>query len=230
MATTLANFQGLLGYHLGCTISSTSRWTTTQTAALLNQALRKVIADLYAAKCWHLLRELEEEAEYTLDGSSSYNVYTVIGNSTDYQAFIGGRINQFKVREATIEEEDRTQNSHEYSPTPSSPWIIFYDYDSTADHGNLPVFRIKPTATTGTLYFRHLKNSPTMESSTPVNSPLPAQCDDAIMFLAGAYCWSGDRNSQDFARFYELHKNEMTNLIGKYEQPVWSGVNNEPIT
>ena len=63
MATSLATFQTNLGYHLGCTISSTSRWTTTQTAALLNQALKEVVANLFTAKCWHLLRKLEEEVE-----------------------------------------------------------------------------------------------------------------------------------------------------------------------
>jgi hypothetical protein len=225
MATTLANLQTSLGYHLGCTISASSRWTTTQTAALLNQALRKVVAELIAADCWKLLHELEEEAEYELDGSTSYNVYTAIGNSTNYQKFIGGRIEQFKVREATIEEEDKTQNSHEYEPTAVTPWIIFYDYDNTSEHGNLPVFRIKPSALTGTFYFRYLKNSPTMASGdTAVNSPLPVICDDAVIFLAAAYCWSGDRNGQDFARFHGLYKSEMADLIAEYEQPIYSGV------
>lgn len=223
MATAIATLQTSLGYHLGCTVSATSRWTSTQTAALLNQALRKVVADLYAAKCWKLLNTLEEEAEYTLTGATSYEVYTAIGDSTNYQAFIGGRIGQFPVREATIEEEHKTQNAHEYEPTALTPWIIFYDYDSTEEHGGLPVFRIKPSALTGTFYFRYLKNSPTMVSTT-VLSPLPVQCDDAIMFLAAAYCWSGDRNTGEFSRFYQLHKSEMTDLIGKYEQPVYYDV------
>jgi hypothetical protein len=220
MATAIATLQTSLGYHLGLTISSTSRWSSDQTAALLNQALRKIVAELYAAKCWKLLNVLEEEAEYTLDGSSSYSVYTAIGSSTNYQGFIGGRIGTARVREATIEEEYKTQTGGEYEPTALDPWIIFYDYDSAEGHGSLPVFRIKPSALTGTFYFRYLKVSPTMVSTT-VLCPLPVECDDAIVFLAAAYCWSGDRNSGEFSRFHQLYKSEMAALIGKYEQPVW---------
>ena len=232
MATTLATLNTNLGYHLGCTLAATgTRWTTPQTTVLLNHALKKVVAELLAAKCWHLLRELEDEVEYTLTGATSYNMYTALGNSTDYQAFIGGRIGQYTVREATIEEEHRTQSSHEYEPTALTPWIIFFDYDSTENHGNLPVFRIKPSATTGTFYIRYLKNSPTMASGeSAVNFPLPPHCEEAVLFLAAAYCWSGDRNGEEFNRFYQLHKAEMTDLITQYEQPIYSDVYNEPIT
>ena len=226
--TSLATLRTNLGYHLGTTISTTSRWTTTQANALLNSALKKVVSKLFAARCWELLAMLEEEAEYTLTGDDSYSVYTVIGDSTDYQGFIGGRVGLYRLRVATIEEEHRTQLLGEYEPSAVNPWIIFFDYDSTEGHGNLPVFRIRPKSLTNTLYFRYLKNAPTM--SDTIDSCLPTVCDDAIIFHAAAMCWSGDRNTQEFARFWQLYLTELQDLRTQYEQPIFFDVRNLPVT
>ena len=220
MATSLTEFQTLLGYHLGCTISSTSRWTTDQTKELLNQALKKIVNELYLNRCWKLLRVLEDEAEYTLTGSESYNVYDVIGD-TDYLGFVCGTVDGYPLYEKNAEEEYTLMWEDGHIPTATNPWIIFYGYDSTEGHGNLPTFKIRPITLTGTLKFKYLKNPPAMNSSPQVDSCLPEVCDNAILFLAAAYCWSGDRNSGEFSRFYQLYKKEIEDLIAKYSEPFY---------
>ena len=226
MATTLATLETKLGYHMGLTLSSTTRWTTTQADALLNDAMKEVVRELHAAKCWKLLRELQKEATYTLTGATTYNVYTILGSSTDYYAFLNAKLDSYKVREVTIEDEDRIQANGEYYPTGSYPWICFYGYDSTENHGNLPVVRIRPSGSTGTLYFRYLRVPPTMGASA--SSCLPAECDNALIFLAASWLWSGDRNGEDSSRFYQLYQNEINRLIAKYEEPVYYDVNFQP--
>ena len=230
MSTSLATLETDLGYLLGCTISTTSRWTTTQVDVYLNRAQKKVVDELIAAKCWKLLREIQKEAEYTLTGTTSYNVYTVIGSSTDYYAFVGGKVDYHKLREVTIEDEDKIQATGEYYPTGTDPWICFYGYDSTTNHGNLPVVKIRPSSLTGTLYFRYLKAPPTMQTTeTAVACCLPAMCENAILFLTAAWCWSGDRNTTESSRYYQMYQKEIADLIGKYEEPSWDGVDNRPV-
>lgn len=231
MGTSCAQLTTDLGYFIGVTIGSTSRPTTTATERLLNKGLEKLCLRLYDRRCWKVLHELHKEATYTLTGATSYDVYTVIGSSTDYFGYVNGRLGEYPLTEVTIEEEHKIQSGGEYDPSASDPYICFFAYDSTAGHGNLSKVKIRPYASTESLTFRYLRRPPTMQAaSTAVASCLPGECDDAILYYAASLHWAGDRNSEEFSRFRALYNDEVDKLVTKYEEPVYESPTYRPVS
>lgn len=225
MGTTCSQLTTDLGYIIGVTIGASSRPTTTQAERLLNKGLIKLCLKLYDRRCWKVLRELQKTAEYTLTGATSYNVYTILGSSTDYLGYVSGRLAEWNLNEVSIEEEHKIQTSGEYDPKATDPYICFWGYDTAAGHGNLPVVLIRPSASTEILYFRHLIRPPTIKSAvTAVDSPLPSECDDALIFYAASMYWAGERNSEEWGRFRGMWNDEVDKLIAKYEEPLWKEI------
>lgn len=214
MGSPLTDLITKTGYHLGMTITSTSRWSTDQVTSFLNDALKEVVKQLYNAKCWRLLREIERTHTYTLDGTGSYSVYDVIGD-TDYYGFVKAEWSTRKLREIVM----NMALEVEYELITTTPGIYFYGYDDESEHGNLPLFKIVPSGLTGDLKFYSLKNPPTMDAET--KCCLPDVCDNAIIFLTCAWCWSGDRNSEQYLKFNSMFEKQMANLITEYEEPYW---------
>mgnify|MGYP001559595816 CR=1 FL=1 len=230
MGTSAANLTADLGYIIGQTIGASSRLTTTAAERLLNKGQDKLVLKLYDRKCWRPLHELHKEASYTLTGATSYDVYTVIGSSTDYFGFVNARLGTSFVDEVTIEEEYRIQSGGEYDPSADRPYICFYGYDTASGHGNLPKILVRPYTSTEILYFRYLKRPTTMQAATTaVAACLPSECDDAMLFYAASMTWAGDRNSEEFSRFRALWNDEVDRLIMKYEEPVFHDVRYQPV-
>lgn len=213
MKSSIEDLRTQVGYYLGCTISQTSRWTQAMVDDMINNAIKKIVSDLYEARCWKLLRELQEEKSYILDGSTSYNVYDVIGGD-DYYGFISDGLNTASHIDNSPLYEISIYDEKKLAFSPGVPLICFYGVDTTS---KIPVFKIIPHTLTGTLYFRYLKNPPRADESTPCC--LPKICDLGIVFLVCAWCWSSDRNSEEFMRFIQLYNNELNGYIRNYSEP-----------
>lgn len=226
----LSALQAKVGYNLGYTLSTTTPATTAMITSFLNDGVEELIAEFFNRKCWKLLTQLHEEAEYTLTGATSYDVYTIIGDSTDYYGFISygdgrtaSRVGVYPLSEVSIEEEHKiqtTNTSGDYFPNASNPYICFYEDDTATGHGNLPKVKIEPYTSTETLYFRYLSKATAMsaDASTP---DLSTVCDSALVWYATKMGEYRQANQQMQAMADQNYQRELNKLIGKYEEVVW---------
>lgn len=223
----LSVLQAKVGYNLGYTLSTTTPSTTTMITSFLNDGVDTVLEELFARKCWDLLTQLHEAKEYTLTGATSYDVYTVIGSSTDYYGFIsygGGRtasrLGEYPLTKVSIEEEHKIQSGGEYYPSSSDPYICFYEDDTTSEHGNLPKFKIMPYESTEVLYFRYL-SKPTVMSDAAHTTELSVLCDNAVVWYATKMGEYRGANPQMKGMAEQNYQDEMNKLTGQYEEVVW---------
>ena len=227
--------QARVGYNLGYTLSDTTPVTTTMAKQFLNDAVDYVVAKFFKRQCWKLLHELHKEKEYTLTGADSYDVYTVIGNSTDYYGFISdgdgwtaSELDVFPLREVSIRNYDKVTEAGEFYPTDSRPYICFYEFDTESGHGNLPKFRIRPSSSTQTLYFRYICN-PTAMSADASLSGLGDICDNLLVNYATARGWRVERNREEYAISWGEFQSELNELVGKYEESYWDAPRTDPV-
>ena len=223
----LSVLQAKVGYNLGYTLSTTTPSTTTMITSFLNDGVDTVLEELFARKCWDLLTQLHEAKEYTLTGATSYDVYTVIGSSTDYYGFIsygGGRtaskLGEYPLTKVSIEERHKIQVGGEYCPNASNPYICFYEDDTADSHGNLPKFTIEPYTSTAVLYFRYLSKLTAM-SDAAHTTELSVLCDNAVVWYATKMGEHREANPQMQAMSEQNYQRELNKLIGQYEEVVW---------
>lgn len=217
MATSLSTMLTDLGYLIGMTISTSTNPSTTSASAHLNASLKKVVGDLLLGRCWEPLGLLTKEAEYTMDGSTEwYSLYTLLGSSDDYYAFVGGTMGDYPLHVVTIEEEAKTKVIGEYAPSTSVPYMLFWTYDAT---NNMPKVGFRPYTSTATVYLRYLRKPPTMDTSTPVNSCLPEYCDPAILYYAAFLSWSGYREVTERQMWTQMYQAEIEKLRANFSHP-----------
>lgn len=160
MGATRAKLITDIGYELGVTISTTTRWTTAMVTRWLQAAVEKALAEFYVNRCWNPLTQLQAIAEYSLDGSTTeYSVYTIIGSSTNYYNHIPNatKLGSDPVTEVGIPDEYKIQTTGEYYRDYQRPYMVFMECDTTTGYGNLPKVRVRPYQSTQTLYFPYIK-------------------------------------------------------------------------
>lgn len=217
-----------VGYSLGYTLSTTTPVTLTEGKQFLNDGVDFIFAQFYGNKCWKLLQQHQKEVSYAMNGSStSYDLYTILGNSTDYYGFINAQLGDFPVREVSIEEYYKIQNSGEYYPTCNNPYLCFFEYDTAEGHGNLPKVRVRPTSSTATLYFRYFIH-PTAMSSDANTSGLGDICDNLLVLYAVAMGWMKMREPQMYVSTWQIFRDELDKLIAQYREDVYFGLNYSP--
>ena len=228
--------QSRVGYNLGYTLSATTPATSTMVKQWLNDAVDYVVAKFYKRFCWKLLHELQKEAIYPLTGASSYDVYTVIGNSTDHYAFISNgagwtasELGVSPLDEISVKQYNKIL-AGQYYATESRPLIYFYEYDTATNHGNLPKFRIRPEASTETLYYRYLRHPTTMVDAGDLPCVLGDICDNILVNYATAQGWRREREMQQYSLSKGEFEAELNELIGKYEEPVWDAPRTDPFS
>lgn len=209
--------------------TTNNRWTAAEKTLAVNKAIKYVADYFIAHKCWEPLAPLQIKATYTLVAAQSeYSVYTVIGSSTNYKCFIKLIWMYRGLREVTIEEEEKIISGGEYDPTCDRPYIRFWGYDSTANHGKLPKFEIKPTpGSADTIYYYYLKN--VTDLSADADIPEILGCDPLIEEVAELFLTIKDRDTQESGLLFKTVDDKLQKIVTIHEKPTFHEVEWEQV-
>lgn len=205
------------------------RWVVAEKTRAINRAMNYITNYFVRFKCWHPLTPLHKMATYTLIANTNeYDVYTVIGGSTDYKCFIKALWDKTEVREVTVEDEEKIKVGGEYEPTRDRPRIRFFKYDTGSGHGNLPKFELRPTPTTAdTCYFYYLRNQLTL--SADVDIPYLLGCDDIIEDLAKAYLTLQDKDPRQLRDYLLIFNDQLDSIVAIHAKPEFYPIEYLPV-
>jgi hypothetical protein len=222
----LSALQARVGYKLGYTMSTNTHTTTTQATQFLNDAVDDIVAEAIEKEAWEVCRMLQKEVEYPLIvNQEEYSVYTVIGDSTDFQAIVSAQRGDYECEILPITEYHEVIADGNYYPSVERPFLIVYEYGTN----NMPKFRMKPIPSSAdTLYFRYLKYQTAMSASDSTPS-LPTYCDELIVLYAAAVALIAEGREEQGMPLMQLYEKKKMRLIDTHAKPKWRGVRYAPI-
>ena len=221
MALTLTTLEADVRDEIG--EATAGRWTQPQVVRAINRTAESLIVTFVTNNCWQLLLHLTKEVSYQLDGSRSYSLYSVLGDSTDFYTIVNAYLGNATRPDTRIirvgpDEFHRICDSPEYSVSVSHPYCTLWKYDSESGHGNLPYIWIYPYATARYLWLRYLRNYNSIIVDTNVTCDMPDVCRNAIVLGAAKRLWIADRNVEMATLMVNDYARELQNLIENYSE------------
>ena len=221
MALTLTTLESDIRDEIG--EISAGRWSQAQIVRAINRTTESLISTFVTNNCWQILMHLTKEISYKLDGSRSYSLYTVIGNSTDFYTIVNaylGDANRADTRiiKVGIDEFHRICDNPEYNVDVGNPYYTLWKYDSTTGHGNLPYIWIYPYSVTRYLWLRFLRNYTPIVITTNETCDMPDICRNTIVYGAAKRLWIADRNPDMATIMAGDYTRELRDLIENYNE------------